>query len=669
MGVAANCLLLSVLSLSVYAGPTRWLVELGPIELEVSDRAIEGLTWRGVFVFGDHHSNRRPVAYPRLLTDKWQRLAEPDVAESTVALKQTGDGAVLMKWQGTMREREGTGVWEWRQGASLSREGQLVLRYTCMAKTPSSRPLRQHRYAFLMNRNEVLVPKKREKITSRTAGKPAAVTLTDGQTITRGFGGSPNVFEAVQTLALPFQGRQIRIRCAPAAPKLELWNGGWAQMTNFFLPPPAPRAEATLTIDLGELLDNGPHRLRFERIPARPRPWLVETIPARARPERPLRFAQCTPGIRNAGGASSLDPDETERQVKEMAKHFDVVELILSWADWKHSLSWDTNPKARAAADALAAKTQEWIDIGHEHGLMLALSLSFGGGEPGTGRQETRRKPEFQAEAFDPIAGEFSKVSSQFDWTNPEGLRYAREAWQAAAAKIKDIDFLFFNEPHFRLRPWHRAPFYSESALADYREFCHDPQARFPAKAWAKPTPRTNNQATHTDWQRWEDWIASVYARRIRVCTEAVRESNRRNPRYRGAIWFQNVNWVGPEWGTDLDKICALPEVKYIVCEYCTDAESEHWKKFKYFARKHGKQLSSFVNICWYDPHSKSRQRIQGDDDSFRRAVEMGVREHSDMLSLYQCSALFPWHLAYHPARTRIWDEVTKPYCLGAGGN
>ncbi len=62
------------------------------------------------------------------------------------------------------------------------------------------------------------------------------------------------------------------------------------------------------------------------------------------------------------------------------------------------------------------------------------------------------------------------------------------------------------------------------------------------------------------------------------------------------------------------------------------------------------------------DHHTDTRSRRTA--DSFRRAVHMRVRENADMISLYWCGVMYPWHEAYHTARTRIWDEVTKPYCL-----
>ena len=644
--------------------PSAWLVQLGPLEVEVSNRALEAVLWRDTFLFGDPHSNRRPVAYPILLTDKWQRLAEPEAATCQTPSVRQEPGRVVIVMKGQMHEREGKGRWAWTQENAFAGDGRLTIRYHCTQVREPDKPVRHHRFVFALNRNEVVAKPKRGSRTRKTPGQPFTIVDAEGQSTTRGFGESPNHYRQPRTVTMPFQGCEVPIQCQGAG-LLELWNAGWGHRANFFLEHPRPAASAAFTLDLSALLDAGTQPLRVEEVRPRPAPWLTATIPPRAKPARPLRFAQCTELVTHMPNHSRLDPEATERIVREMAKHFDVVELMVAWADWKHAVGWGRDSKAKGNADRIAAKAQEWVDIGLKHGVEMALSTNFGDGEPGTGKLETRRQPQFHAETFDPATGAFHKQRDVFDWTNPEALAYARRAWFDAASKIKGMGFLFFNEPHYRLKCWHRAPFFSRPALDDFRRFCRDPAARFPAKPYAKPTDRTDHRATQADWRRWEDWVAAVYARRIRIQTEAVRAANQTNPRYKGAIWFQNVGWVGPEWGTDLDLICALPEVTYVVCEYCTNETSEHWRKFAYFAHKHGKKLSSFVNIANYDALAKGRFRFEGDDESFRRAVHMGVRERADMISLYSCQVMYPWAEAHHPSRTRIWDEVTRPYCLG----
>jgi hypothetical protein len=227
--------------------------------------------------------------------------------------------------------------------------------------------------------------------------------------------------------------------------------------------------------------------------------------------------------------------------------------------------------------------------------------------------------------------------------------------------RLRDVDLLFFNEPHFTLEPWYEAPFFSESALADFRRYCNDPQARFPAKAWAQPTPRTDNQATIDDWRRWEDWLAHVYARMIATQCEgfARAQQEQNNARYGGAIWFQNVDWVGPRWATDLDLIAAVEGVRYLVAEYCTDETSPDWRKFKYYAHKHRKWAATFVNVGHYDAKSPGGVRYEGTDEGFERAAGLGVREHAALLCAYPMWSFYPWSPAYHAARVEAWDRQT----------
>jgi len=184
-----------------------------------------------------------------------------------------------------------------------------------------------------------------------------------------------------------------------------------------------------------------------------------------------------------------------------------------------------------------------------------------------------------------------------------------------------------------------------------------------PAKPWTPETNRTDPTATVDDWLEWRRWIATLYQRRMRLCTDAFTDANRGNPRYGGAIWFQNAEWVGLPWGCDLDLLCQVPGISYFVCEYCTDPWADIWQQFRYWTSKHNKKLSSFVNLGYYSPDAPGRLRFEGSDEGFRKAVRMGVDESVDMIALYHSDALVPSSPAYHAERTRIWDEVTRPYC------
>ncbi|MBM4080213.1 MAG: hypothetical protein FJ278_10985, partial [Planctomycetes bacterium] len=619
----------------------EYLVTCGPLEVQMSDRGVEAVVCRDRFVFGDAFSNPRPAIDLHLLTDKWQRLAR--VAESQLEpcqmLEQSPERAKF-KASGVMAQAAGPGQWRWTQEWTMEAVGRMALRYELREEAAPDKPIRQNRISFIVDRNQVLTPAK--DIRADTPGKPITLLERGGNEVATTFSGPDGSTRQPAAIRLPFGDNQVSFRVGENASYLQTWNAGWRQAVNVDFAPPKPSVECRVEIDLSALVGEQA-RLRVERIEPRPTPWLTEPIPPLPKPAEPLRLVQCTPAINQWHGGDKLNPEETRKLATEIAKHFDVVELHTSWADWQFGVGWDKDQKARETADRLAAKVREWIDIGHECGLRLALGMNFGGGEPGTGPHETRRLPQFQAETFGPETGEFKKAEQQFDWASEKAREFAYQAWSAAAAKMKGVDCLFFNEPHYRLLTWYEAPFFSEAALADFRSFCRDPDARFPAKPYAKPTLRTDNNATLADWRRWEDWVADVYARQIALQCRAVADANRDNPRYRGGIWFQNVEWVGPEWGTDLDKICAIPEVRYIVCEYCTNAASPNWKKFRYFAAKHGKLVSSFVNIGWYDAKAPGRVRYQGTDADFEAACRMGVAENAPMISLYPIDSFYPW--------------------------
>ncbi|MCX6907077.1 MAG: hypothetical protein NTY01_03430 [Verrucomicrobia bacterium] len=645
------------------ASADEYLVICGPLEIRVSDRGVEAVLCRDRFVFGDAFANPRPAVDLQLLTDRWQQLAR--VADSRCepceVLEQSA-GRVTFKCLGLMSQSPGLGRWRWTQDWTIEAAGRLSLRYELREEVAPDKPVRNNRIIFIMDRKEVLTTPK-EHYGSDTLGKPVTILERGGREVRTTFasGEAAGSTRTPAGIHLSLGERRVALRVSENAAYLQTWNAGWRQAVNVDFAPPQPVVECRVDIDVSTLVESV-KPLTVQRIEPRPTPWMTTQIRPLPQPAEPLRFVQCTPAINQWHGGDKLNPDETRKMAVEIAKHFDVVEVYTGWADWQYAIGWGTNATARATADRLSAKLQEWIDVGHACGLRIALSMNFGGGEPGTGPAETRRLPQFQAETFKPDTGEFVKAEGQFDWASSAAREFAYRAWFAAASKITGVDYLFFNEPLHRLIPWYEAPFFSDAALADFRRFCGNPDARFPAKAYARPTPRTDNTARPADWRRWEDWIADVYARQIALQCRAVAEANRGNPRYRGAIWFQNVEWVGPEWGIDLEKICAIPDVRYIVCEYCTDAANPHWKKFRYFAAKHGKHVSSFVNIGGYDAKAPGRVGYEGTDAGFEAACRMGLAENAPMIALYLVDSFYPWSPAFHAKRVRIWDKVMSEY-------
>lgn len=642
---------------------TRYRVTAGPVEAEVTPAGLDVLWHKDLWLLGDSHSDPRPAVSGVVLTTGWKTLASTAISDCEAPAVSRQAGQVRLALSGVASETGGAGRWAWRQELVFE-PARVVLRYELQELASPTAPIigGGHRLQFVVPRDQVLGPRRPENV--HEPGLAVQVTKTDGEVVSTPFGGQPNISATPAAVALPFGDARVTYRLAGDLQSVELWNGGWEQRMNLFLRP-GKTIRAEVTVDLGELVRE-PGPVAVEPIPPRPRPWLTADLPERRRPDEVLRLLQCTPAVRAYDKPPTPVPtEEKNRLMAEVGKHFEAVELFIAWSNWWYA-RWDEEPKLREHARALAREAQEWVDAAHRHGVLAALSLSWAA--PGCSEWETALVPQFQGEYLDPDRGEFVKDPRFFDWSQDEAAQYAYRAWRDVASLLRDVDFLFFNEPTWRLQPWHRVPLSSPSALASWRAFTGRSDTRLPAKAWCKPTDRTDGSATVQDWRQWQDWLATLYARMIQTQARAVADANASNPRYRGAIWFQNKQWVGPEWACDLDRLCALPEVTYIVCEYCTDARAGVWREFRYFAAKHGKKLSSFVNFGYYDSRAPGRVRYEGTAEGFAAAAGMGVGECVDMIAAYPAESVLPWSEGFHAERTRLWDEITGPYVKGPGG-
>ncbi|MGD9496173.1 MAG: hypothetical protein AB7Y46_07670 [Armatimonadota bacterium] len=634
-------------------------VIVGAIECEFTRTHLDVLKWRDRFVIGDPHSDPRPAARLMLLTDGWRRLAEPEAAYSNAPAVQVSVELFTIAMSGTMPESgDGPGRWRWQQTWTVAREGRVRLRWDVEQLVEPAQRWWLHRISLIGNRAELFVtwPNKDQ----HTPGKPIPIVTRDGTQSAPLFGGEGNIVAAPREVRLPHSGYEVVLRPDPSAASVELWNGWWQQCVNFELPV-REQVSVEFEIDLTTLPQVEHPRLTVATLSEQPQPWLEAQIPPLERVGPPLRCAQSTPTIIAWGEVRTRPVEELERFFAEMAPHFDVMELPIAWTDWKWDLGWDTDAAARAHAQAIAAEARKQIEIARRHGITLAVSLNFGGSGPGTGRAETRRQPQFQGERFDPESGEFVRVPEAYDWGNRAAAERGGRAWEDAARLIGPVGYLFFNEPCWRLLTWYEVPMFSQAALEDFREFTGDPQARFPAKPWAAPTDRTDNEAGPAQWARWREWLSACLARMIRVEAEAFATANAENPDYGGAIYFQNVNWTGPQWAVDLERIATIPQVTWLCAEYVTRADAPAWRMFRYFAARHGKRLSSFVNAGYYDPDQPGRVRYEGTDESFEAAVRMGLDEGAGMVTLYPADSLDRGSAAYHPARTAIWDRLTAP--------
>ncbi len=632
---------------------------LGAVECEFTRTHLDVLKWRDRFVIGDPHSDPRPAARLMLLTDGWRRLAEPDAAGADEPVVQITDDCFTIEMSGVMHEiGDGPGRWRWRQLWTVERAGRLRLHYELAQLAQPAQRWWLHRISLIGNRAELFVtwPNKDQ----HTPGKPIPIMTRDGNEVTPLFGGEGNIVRAPREVHLPHSGYEVVLRPDDSASSVELWNGWWQQCINFELPV-RDEVAAELEIDLTQMPQVDDPRLMVVALSEAAQPWLEAELPPLQHVGPPLRFAQSAPSIIAWDEVRVRRVEELERFFAEMAPHFDVMELPIAWTDWKWDLGWDRDAAARAHAEAIAAEARKQIEIAHRHGIRLAVSLNFGGSGPGTGKIETRRQPQYQGETFDPETGEFVRAPEFYDWGNQEAVARARQAWEDAARLIGPVGYLFFNEPCWRLTTWYRVPMFSQAALEDFRAFTGDAQARFPAKPWAAQSARTDNTAGPEDWDRWRGWLSACLARMVRVEAEAFAAANAGNPDYGGAIYFQNVSWTGPQWAVDLDRIAAIPEVTWLCAEYVTRADAPAWRMFRYYAARHGKQLSSFVNVGYYDPDRPGRVRYEGTDESFEAAVRMGIDEGAGMVTLYPADSLDGGSDAFNAARTAIWDRLTAP--------
>lgn len=653
--------LLALLSVAASAQQPQvpFVVGLGALDCEFSDSHLNGVRWRDQLVIGDPFSDSRPNVQPLLLKPGWGRLAAFTQGETKPPVVERAQDHVTVRLAGVAAEdKGGPGRWEWQQTWTFTQSGVLRLDYHLRQRVKPQEKWWLHRLQLIGNRHELFIREPNQD--ENTPGKPIPIRTRDGREVAPLFGGKAGIVSAPETVRLPFAGHEVVLRPDPQARSVELWNGWWRQCVNFEWPV-AEEVTTRFEIDLSDLPQIPSPVFTLTTLPQESQPWLTEPIAALPAVKRPIRFAQGSPSIIAWGKVTPRSEEELDRFFRDMAPHFDVMELPVSWTDWKWDLDWEKNEAARAHAEAIATEIKKQVRNAAKHGIKLALSLNFGGSGPGVGSIETARQPQFQGETFDPVTGAFAKAPKFYDWANEQAVASAQRAFSDCAKLVGPVGYLFFNEPLWRLDTWYKVPLFSEAALADFRRFSGNPQARFPAKAWAIDTPRTDNRAGPEDWARWYDWAQACFARSIQVQARAFAEANAGNPDYGGAIYFQNVDWVGPQYAVDLDRLAALPEVTWLCAEYVTSATDSRWLRFKYYAGKHHKQLSSFVNIGRYDPKAPGRVRYEGADEAFEAAVRMGIEEHAPMISLYPSEALDPQCPGFNKARTAVWDRLMLP--------
>ncbi len=636
---------LALMALSAGLGCADSIVlAAGPTEVVVSPFGVESVLLRDRHVLGDPRPVIGRALQPVILTEGWKMLAQPKGESGRQTLVQAGNGESALAVIGGTLDAEGGGRWHWQCTVQLD-GAKLEVVYDLQRVEAPARPVLSNRLQIVLPAAQILGPDRRPEH-AHEPGVTMAVHLRNGETVEEPFGAQPNLFAQPAGFDLPFDGGIVPVRFEGDVERLEFWQGGWSQRANLLLPN-AERVSVRMVVDLSPLgVKAGP--VRAEMTPEPPGPWLEAPLARREKPAEVLTLIQDVDAWRNPSR------EEKERDCAELAKHFDVAELFFAYQDWRYA-----DPAAADRRQAFVRQIQDWIDAGHKVGLRMALSMSWSA--PLSGDRDSSMPDGYRGEVFDPQTGAFHPAEGAFDWGNPAAREAAFAALRDVASQLRDLDYLFFNEPHFSVGTWYQAPFFSEAALADFRAFTADPTARFPAKAYAADTPRTDNEATEQDWRRWHEWINHLYAERIGGEARAVAEANRDNPRYGGAIWFQASTWYGDAYGIDLDLVCAIPELTYIVCEYATSAHDPNYLAFRYYADRHQKRFGSFVNIGRYDATKPGSTRYEDTPEDTRRATRFGIEENADMIVAYPMWSFYPWNDAYNPERVRVWDEETGP--------
>ncbi|MFQ6099168.1 MAG: sugar-binding protein, partial [Armatimonadota bacterium] len=354
-----------------------------------------------------------------------------------------------------------------------------------------------------------------------------------------------------------------------------------------------------------------------------------------------------------------MGPERAEMLCRELARHFHVTELGVSYFCWRYP-EWK-DPGVREMRDEVVAHLRAYVEAAHTHGLQVALS-HFAAAYPGCSERELAARPEYRAMALDPATGEAvpSANGPPFDYANPEALDYALRAWRELLELLPPFDYLFYNENCLinpRETTYYRCGFYSDGALADYRRFVGDPTARFPVREGVAEGQRTFRSDDAAVWERYYDWRESVFTRYLQGYARVAAEVFGRTGRYKGAIYFQHKDWVGRDVAIDLEEALDSPHIAWLVCEYARSPEDPQLRLFESAAREHGKRFSTFINVGHYHPLQPGGMRPNS-PRGIRRVFEMSVALGADGICAYPGRWVVPGEPEYSPSLTAIWDAL-----------
>lgn len=348
---------------------------------------------------------------------------------------------------------------------------------------------------------------------------------------------------------------------------------------------------------------------------------------------------------------------------------------------------------------------QDWIDIAHEEGLMIALSCETVPRErdlpKAVGFMKLKTPKPTQVVPEDGTLEELQSVDIADEQTVAEKAQRLRNF----LSQIRGLDFFMFDETHLPVNapegfddylaepPYFCSSTYSDTALADFRRYIGDETLRFPIRPQEKILASDEKKFVVTEdpklWDRWWKWRFFITYRYIDALAKAAHEANAQNRRFRGVIYFGS-NRCTYETAYNLQRkrrkiyavniddlpfehedrivpgIAASRYVDWLISEDGADGQnptlgpSESVRFFKEAAQKYGKKWGNFVE-CW-SYHNKK----PGDVGLARRAIEITANYKCHILAMYE-EGIFrkeqfeqDFH-NYHPEMVALWEKLISP--------
>ncbi len=273
-----------------------------------------------------------------------------------------------------------------------------------------------------------------------------------------------------------------------------------------------------------------------------------------------------------------------------------LVPLFPTDFEWVPVALWDKYPQAVDKLKEKAAQAQKGIDVLHKYGVVVILGINCEGARP---HPEMLQKeyPQYVREKLTE-KGEFVPASSyggMLDEANPEAMRFLEKEFAAVLQRLfRDVDY-FECEPEARFfQPYNylKYPFYSKTALENYRQYCGNPQARFPTAATIPETERTFNTPAATDWQKYFEWRTKVHTDFFIAWAAAGWYAFHNSPFYKGAAAEDGASVAVDDQphGVNLERLFASPHIKLFIAEYPKSKDDPYYQIWIKHARKYGKQ-------------------------------------------------------------------------------